>query len=116
MSLGRRVFWENGFRSIGSIANADPAELVPILMQVRSIVTVNHKSSQLIVGQAQPNKIRLKDHESVRYEEKLLAKANVILASANKLWRKLSSHYKQALAHCLIQLAETQLQADVEEE
>jgi hypothetical protein len=79
MSLGRRVFWENGFRSIGSIANADPAELVPILMQ------------------AQPNKIRLKGHESVRYEEKLLAKANVILASANKLWQ-------------------TQLQADVEEE
>lgn len=30
-----RVFWENGFRTVASIANADPNELVPILMQVR---------------------------------------------------------------------------------
>jgi hypothetical protein len=30
----RRIFWENGFRTIASIANADPKELVPILMQV----------------------------------------------------------------------------------
>ncbi|KAK1730722.1 DEAD/DEAH box helicase [Colletotrichum acutatum] len=29
-----RVFWENGFRSIAAIANADPNELLPILMQV----------------------------------------------------------------------------------
>ncbi len=32
--LCRRVFWESGFKSIGAIANADPKELVPVLMQV----------------------------------------------------------------------------------
>ncbi|KAL6869616.1 hypothetical protein ACO1O0_000942 [Amphichorda felina] len=64
-----RVFWESGFRSVGAIANADPKELVPVLMQ------------------AQPNKIRLKGKDGTKYEEKLLAKANVISASANKLWQ-----------------------------
>lgn len=29
-----RVFWENGFRTVAALANADPKELVPILMQV----------------------------------------------------------------------------------
>jgi replicative superfamily II helicase len=31
-----RVFYDNGFKSVASIANADPMELVPILMQVRA--------------------------------------------------------------------------------
>ena len=30
-----RVFYENGFKSVAAIANADPKELVPVLMQVR---------------------------------------------------------------------------------
>jgi len=29
-----RVFWDNGFRNLTSVAIADPAELVPILLQV----------------------------------------------------------------------------------
>jgi hypothetical protein len=29
-----RVFWENGYRTVGAIANADPKELVLVLMQV----------------------------------------------------------------------------------
>ncbi|KXH49070.1 DEAD/DEAH box helicase [Colletotrichum simmondsii] len=64
-----RVFWENGFRSIAAIANADPNELLPILMQ------------------AQPSKLRIKEQESIKYEEKLVAKARVISDSANRLWR-----------------------------
>lgn len=64
-----RVFWENGFRSIAAIANADPNELLPILMQ------------------AQPSKLRIKEQESIKYEEKLMAKARVISDSANRLWR-----------------------------
>lgn len=36
-----RVFWDNGFRSIAIVANADPQELVPILMQVRT--TLDHE-------------------------------------------------------------------------
>lgn len=64
-----RVFWENGFRTVASLANANPSDLVPVLMQ------------------AQPNKLRLKGRDDGKYEEKLLAKANVISASANKLWQ-----------------------------
>ncbi|KAK3988063.1 P-loop containing nucleoside triphosphate hydrolase protein [Cladorrhinum sp. PSN332] len=65
-----RVFWDNGFKTVASIANADPSELVPIL------------------AQAQPNKVRLggeKDEE--KYMEKLLGKARVIADSANRLWQ-----------------------------
>ncbi|KZL86626.1 dna polymerase theta subunit [Colletotrichum incanum] len=64
-----RVFWENGFRSVAAVANADLSELLPILMQ------------------AQPSKLRVKGQESVKYEEKLMAKAKVILDSANRLWQ-----------------------------
>ncbi|KAK7421969.1 hypothetical protein QQX98_001964 [Neonectria punicea] len=64
-----RVFWENGFRTIATIANADPMELLPVLMQ------------------AQPNKIRLKGKDNEKFEEKLLIKAKVISESANRLWR-----------------------------
>ncbi|CAM1506524.1 Fc.00g061650.m01.CDS01 [Cosmosporella sp. VM-42] len=64
-----RVFWESGFRTVAAIANADPKELLPVLMQ------------------AQPNKIRIKGKDSGKYEEKLLVKAKVISDSANRLWR-----------------------------
>ncbi|KAL6868447.1 P-loop containing nucleoside triphosphate hydrolase protein [Trichoderma novae-zelandiae] len=64
-----RVFWENGYRTVGAIANADPKELVLVLMQ------------------AQPNKLRIMGKADERFEEKLLAKANVISASANRLWQ-----------------------------
>ncbi|PTB65349.1 hypothetical protein BBK36DRAFT_1205038 [Trichoderma citrinoviride] len=64
-----RVFWENGYRTVGAIANADPKELALVLMQ------------------AQPNKLRIKGKADERFEEKLLAKANVISASANRLWQ-----------------------------
>ncbi|EWZ44483.1 DNA polymerase theta subunit [Fusarium oxysporum f. sp. radicis-lycopersici 26381] len=64
-----RVFWENGFRTVATIANADPTELLPILMQ------------------AQPNKIRLKGKDNEKYEEKLLVKAKVISDAASKIWK-----------------------------
>ncbi|KAJ6446271.1 helicase and polymerase containing protein tebichi [Purpureocillium lavendulum] len=64
-----RVFWESGYRSVASIANADPKELLPVLMQ------------------AQPNKIRLKGRDDDKLEEKLLAKAEVITTAANRLWQ-----------------------------
>lgn len=43
---------------------------------------------QLTFLQAQPSKIRIKSQESVKYEEKLMAKAQVISDSANRLWRE----------------------------
>ncbi|KAI1176755.1 P-loop containing nucleoside triphosphate hydrolase protein [Nemania sp. FL0916] len=64
-----RVFYDNGFKTIASLANADPNELIPILMQ------------------AQPIKLRIKSKDEVKYEEKLLAKAQVITDSANRLWQ-----------------------------
>lgn len=66
-----RIFWDNGLRSIAAVANADPQELVPILLQ------------------AQPNKLRLEAKDEEKFKEKLLNKAKVITDSANRLWRKL---------------------------
>lgn len=65
----RRIFWDNGFKTVAAVANADPKELVPVLMQ------------------AQPTKIRLEAKDEKRYEDKLLAKAKVISDSANRLWQ-----------------------------
>ncbi|PNH58621.1 hypothetical protein VD0002_g8911 [Verticillium dahliae] len=64
-----RIFWESGYRSIAAVANADPRELVPILLQ------------------AQPSKVRIKAQDSTQYEEKMMAKAQVISNSANRLWQ-----------------------------
>ncbi|KAI1156794.1 P-loop containing nucleoside triphosphate hydrolase protein [Nemania diffusa] len=64
-----RVFYDNGFKTVALLANADPKELVPILMQ------------------AQPTKLRNKSKDEQKYEEKLLAKAQVITDSANRLWQ-----------------------------
>lgn len=64
-----RVFYDNGFKTVALLANADPKELVPILMQ------------------AQPTKLRLKSKDDQNYEEKLLAKAQIITDSANRLWQ-----------------------------
>ena len=66
-----RVFWDNGYKTVAAVANADPRELVPVLMQ------------------AQPTKVRLETRDEEKYAEKLLAKANIIADSANRIWRKL---------------------------
>lgn len=65
-----RVFWDNGFKTVAVVANADPKELVPVLMQ------------------AQPNKVRLEAKDEQKYMDKLLAKAKVITDSANRIWRE----------------------------
>lgn len=91
-----RVFYENGFKSIAAVANTDPKELVPVLMQVSPSVPA--QASEEGVGgnrtrsaennlQAQPMKLRLKANNEIKYEEKLLAKASVIVESASRLWR-----------------------------
>lgn len=48
----------------------------------------------------------------MKYEEKLLAKANIISASANKLWRKFCSVYFVYLSNPFL---ETQMQAEIDE-
>ncbi|PHH83632.1 hypothetical protein CDD82_6078 [Ophiocordyceps australis] len=62
-----RVFWESGYRSIASVANADAGQLLPVLMQ--------------------PNKIRSKGHKDEKLQEKLLAKAQIISMAANRIWQ-----------------------------
>jgi DNA polymerase theta len=64
-----RVFWDNGFKTVAAVANADPSELVPVLMQ------------------AQPTKVRFATRDEEKYAEKLLAKAKVIADSANRIWQ-----------------------------
>ncbi|KAK5663458.1 hypothetical protein OQA88_3887 [Cercophora sp. LCS_1] len=64
-----RIFWDNGFKTVAAVANADPNELLPILLQ------------------AQPNKVRLEVKDEHKYREKLLAKAKIIADSANRLWQ-----------------------------
>ncbi|KAG5988416.1 hypothetical protein E4U54_004667 [Claviceps lovelessii] len=69
-----RVFFDNGYRSVAALANANPKDLVPILMQV------------LTPTEAQPNKLRTKSQKDEMMEKKMLAKAEVISSAANRLW------------------------------
>ena len=39
--------------------------------------------------QAQPKKVKAKGHEEMKYREKLISKANMISASATRLWGEL---------------------------
>jgi replicative superfamily II helicase len=64
-----RIFWDNGFKTVAAVANADPKELLPVLMQ------------------AQPTKLRLEARDEGRYKEKLLQKARAIADSANRIWQ-----------------------------
>lgn len=54
----------------------------------RSRTTLHCLLTNSLNNKAQPNKLRIKGKADEKYEEKLLAKANVISASANRLWRK----------------------------
>lgn len=81
-----RVFYDNGYKSIAAVANADPKDLVPVLMQARCLLPFRTRPTNS--PQAQPTKLRLKSKDEQKYGEKLLAKAQVISDSANRLWRK----------------------------
>ncbi|PLN78089.1 DNA-directed DNA polymerase theta [Aspergillus taichungensis] len=66
-----RLLRENGFRNLKALAEADAKDIVPVLTMV------NPRKTQ---------KSQLHPSESERYSRKLLAKAEIIVASANKLW------------------------------
>ncbi|GAD92522.1 DNA-directed DNA polymerase theta, putative [Paecilomyces variotii No. 5] len=68
-----RVLRENGFRSVRELAEAEPKDLVPVLMMANPRKAQKH--------QQYPK-------EAERYAAKLLAKAEIIVASANKLWER----------------------------
>ncbi|KAF7871717.1 hypothetical protein EAF04_003824 [Stromatinia cepivora] len=65
-----RIFWDNGYKTVGAIAGADSKELIPILLL------------------AQPRKLRLASDDEGKYHTKLLAKAAKIVESANRIWER----------------------------
>jgi DNA polymerase theta len=65
-----RIFWENGFKSIRALSEADPQALVPV------------------IAQAQARKMKLQGPAATKFTAKLLAKAEIIVSSANRLWVK----------------------------
>jgi len=65
-----RVFWENGFKGLRTVAEADAKDLVPVLLL------------------AQPKKLRLDGDEDAKYHQKLLLKAEIIVGAANRLWER----------------------------
>ncbi|PYH50052.1 DEAD/DEAH box helicase [Aspergillus saccharolyticus JOP 1030-1] len=68
-----RLLRENGYRNLRALAEADAKDLVPILMMA------NPRKTQK--GQLHPA-------EAERYAKKLVAKAEIIIASANKIWER----------------------------
>ncbi|KAA8570497.1 hypothetical protein EYC84_002766 [Monilinia fructicola] len=65
-----RIFWDNGYKTVGAIAGADSKELIPVLLM------------------AQPRKLRLALDDEEKYHAKLLAKATKIVESANRIWER----------------------------
>ncbi|KAJ5746681.1 Helicase C-terminal [Penicillium odoratum] len=68
-----RLLRDNGFRNLRALAEANPKDLVPVLMMVNARKT---QKSQLYPTEAE------------RYAAKLLKKAETIVASANKIWER----------------------------
>ncbi|KAL5338985.1 hypothetical protein BJX70DRAFT_408439 [Aspergillus crustosus] len=68
-----RLLRDNGFRNLRALAEADPKDIVPVLKMVNPRKT---QRNQLLPSEAE------------RYSKKLFIKAEVIVASANKIWER----------------------------
>ncbi|KAJ5121824.1 Helicase C-terminal [Penicillium atrosanguineum] len=66
-----RLLRDNGFKNLRALAEADPKDLVPVLMMVNPRKA---QKSQLYPGEAE------------KFAAKLLTKAETIITSANKIW------------------------------
>ena len=65
-----RVLWDSGFRSLMAVAEADAKDLLPILIL------------------AQPKKGKIYGQDDLKYHQKLMLKAEIIVGAANRLWSK----------------------------
>ncbi|KAK5197521.1 hypothetical protein LTR92_003461 [Exophiala xenobiotica] len=65
-----RIFWENGFKSVRALSEADPQALVPVMMQ------------------AQTRKMKLPGEAAAKFKAKLLARAEIIVSSASRVWER----------------------------
>lgn len=63
-----RVLWDSGFRNMMAVAEAEPKDLLPILLL------------------AQPSKAKVYRQDDVKYHQKLMLKAEIIVSAANRLW------------------------------
>lgn len=79
-----RVFWENGYRGLRSVADAEAKDLLPVLLLVGTGLAGSVRVTNW--GKAQPKKLRLDGEEEAKYQQKLLLKAEIIIGAANKLW------------------------------
>ncbi|KUL86242.1 hypothetical protein ZTR_08417 [Talaromyces verruculosus] len=68
-----RLLWENGFRSVRALADADAKDIVPVLIMARSRKNQSHPNSE---------------KEAERYAAKMTRKAEMIIASANKIYER----------------------------
>ncbi|OKL59679.1 hypothetical protein UA08_05271 [Talaromyces atroroseus] len=68
-----RLLWENGFRSVRALAAADAKDIVPVLIMARSRKSQSYQNSE---------------KEAERYAAKMARKAEVIIASANKIYER----------------------------
>ncbi|KAJ5601093.1 Helicase C-terminal [Penicillium lagena] len=74
-----RLLRDNGFPNLRALAEANPKDLVPVLMMVNPRKT---RESQLYPTEAE------------RYSAKLLAKAETIVGSATKIWGSKAIHIR----------------------
>lgn len=105
-----RIFWENGFRTVGAIAIADPSDLVPVLLQVgaENLMVVLSSNQQ----QAQPRKPRLHPDDEEKFQQKLQLKAEIISKSASRIWgRSFFDSYVRKLTYI-----ERTMREEIEEE
>jgi replicative superfamily II helicase len=65
-----RILWENGFKSVRSLAEAEPDDLVPVMML------------------AQSRNLRMQGEARTKLVAVLKQKAEVIIGSANRLWTR----------------------------
>ena len=84
-----RLLRDNGFRNLRALAEAEAKDLVPVLLMVGFTLllflwVVANVSVQVNPRKAQKNNIH--PTEAERYANKLLKKAEVIVASANRIW------------------------------
>ncbi|KAL2863887.1 DEAD/DEAH box helicase [Aspergillus lucknowensis] len=78
-----RLLRDNGFRNLRALAEADPKDVVPVLMML-----VLKRILWRKVNPRKTQRNQLHPTEAERYAKKLLAKAEAIVASASKIWER----------------------------
>lgn len=82
-----RLLWENGFRSVRALADADARDIVPVLIMVCLLFRLyiwdtNIRQARSRKSQSHSNS----EEEAERYAAKMTRKAEMIIASANKIY------------------------------